>query len=353
MPQLIDFSNCPVNVLSSYGGSDRKFGILYHGHPYMIKFTEKSHKLNELTTSNINNCISEYLGSSIAASINVPTHETLLGYYAGELVVACKDFCGFEYLCQEFSQFMRMQYDSADIGKLPKLEQIYEVYNNNPILSKLKERAIQRYWDTFIVDALLANFDRYIGDWAFLVNKKSGEVSLAPTYDYGSVLYPVIGDDGIVNVLSNDKEVLKQIYVFPNAALLINHTKANYCDILTSGYDTNCSNAIKRIVPRIDMESINSIIDETPIIPKLRKNFYKIMLNARKKLLLDKSLQAVNAKQFNSESLDRLKDGKPYTEELFEQDYVNGRFDEDIALIQELRCKFRISGDVKYLDAFK
>ena len=127
----------------------------------------------------------------------------------------------------------------------------------------------------------------------------------------------------------------------------------NYCDILTSGYDTNCSNAIKRIVPRIDMESINSIIDETPIIPKLRKNFYKIMLNARKKLLLDKSLQAVNAKQFNSESLDRLKDGKPYTEELFEQDYVNGRFDEDIALIQELRCKFRISGDVKYLDAFK
>lgn len=99
MPQLIDFSNCPVNVLSSYGGSDRKFGILYHGHPYMIKFTEKSHKLNELTTSNINNCISEYLGSSIAASINVPTHETLLGYYAGELVVACKDFCGFEYLC--------------------------------------------------------------------------------------------------------------------------------------------------------------------------------------------------------------------------------------------------------------
>ena len=188
---------------------------------------------------------------------------------------------------------------------------------------------------------------------AFLVNKKSGEVSLAPTYDYGSVLYPVIGDDGIVNVLSNDKEVLKQIYVFPNAALLINHTKANYCDILTSGYDTNCSNAIKRIVPRIDMESINSIIDETPIIPKLRKNFYKIMLNARKKLLLDKSLQAVNAKQFNSESLDRLKDGKPYTEELFEQDYVNGRFDEDIALIQELRCKFRISGDVKYLDAFK
>lgn len=353
MPQLINFSNCPINVLSSYGGSDRKFGILYQGQPYMIKFAEKSHKLNELATSSINNCISEYLGSSIAASINIPTHETLLGYYAEELVVACKDFCGFEYLCQEFSQFMRMQYDSADIGKLPKLEQIYEVYNNNPILSNLKDGAIQRYWDTFIVDVLLANFDRHKGNWAFLVNKSSGEVSLAPTYDYGSTLYPAIGDDGVVNILNDDKEILKRIYVFPNAALLINNIKANYYDILTSGYDTNCSDAIKRIVPRIDMERINLIIDETPIVSKLRKNFYKIMLNARKKLLLDKSLQVVNAKQFNSEALDRLNNGKPYTEELFEQDYARGRFNDDITIIQELRYKFHTDNGVKHLDAFK
>lgn len=101
------------------------------------------------------------------------------------------------------------------------------------------------------------------------------------------------------------------------------------------------------------MERINSIIDEAPIISKLRKNFYKIMLNARKKLLLDKSLQVVNAKQFNSEALDRLKNGKPYTEELFEQDYARGRFNEDITIIQELRYKFHIDNGVKHLDAFK
>ncbi len=126
--QPINFSNCKINNAINYGGSERKFEILYQDEPYMIKFAEKGTKKNDFATSNINNCISEYIGSHIADSTGIPTHKTLLGYYKEELVVACKDFCKPDKVSQEFAQYMRMKYDSSDIGKLPKSEQIYDIW---------------------------------------------------------------------------------------------------------------------------------------------------------------------------------------------------------------------------------
>ena len=40
--RIIDFSDCKINTLAAYGGSDRKFGIFYNNKAYMIKFAEKN-----------------------------------------------------------------------------------------------------------------------------------------------------------------------------------------------------------------------------------------------------------------------------------------------------------------------
>lgn len=40
--------------------------------------------------------------------------------------------------------------------------------------------------------------------------------------------------------------------------------------------------ALKRILPRIDMNKIDLLIDETPFISDLQKRFYKTMLAERK-----------------------------------------------------------------------
>lgn len=46
------------------------------------------------------------------------------------------------------------------------------------------------FWNMFIVDAFIGNWDRHNGNWGFLYNISTDEITLAPVYDCGSSLYP-------------------------------------------------------------------------------------------------------------------------------------------------------------------
>ena len=48
---------------------------------------------------------------------------------------------------------------------------------------------------------------------------------------------------------------------------------------------------MKRIFPKINMVKINEIIDNTPYISELQKNFYKTILQERKERILEFSYQ--------------------------------------------------------------
>ena len=49
----------------------------------------------------------------------------------------------------------------------------------------------------------------------------------------------------------------------------------------------DCNDAILRTIPKIDIELINSFIDNTPYISDLQKDFYKTYIKARyEKILL-------------------------------------------------------------------
>lgn len=164
MNQIIDFSNC-ANGYRDYGGSDNKISIEYNGEKYMLKLPEDREKKNDLQTSHVNNVLSEYIGSHIFKSIGLDAHETLLGTYQGKVAVACKDFAKDGYKLQEFSWMMRSMYDKSQIGRIPTYNQIYEVMANHPMLKNISQKAIDRYWDTFIGDAIIGNFDRHKGNW--------------------------------------------------------------------------------------------------------------------------------------------------------------------------------------------
>ena len=66
---------------------------------------------------------------------------------------------------------------------------------------------------------------------------------------------------------------------------------------MMSSTDNDFLNAVERIIPRIDMNEINRLIDDTPGIDSLRKDFYHTVLTARKELILDKALE--RAKELN------------------------------------------------------
>lgn len=54
---------------------------------------------------------------------------------------------------------------------------------------------------------------------------------------------------------------------------------------------------MKRILPKIDLERINQLIDDTPYISDLQKRFYKTMIEERREKILVKALQRIRRKE--------------------------------------------------------
>ncbi len=308
--QPIDFTNCK-DGFRKYGGSDSKDSIIYEGSPYMIKYTEKRAAKNDLQTSYVNNVLSEYLGSNIIQSLGIPTHETLLGTYNNDLVVACKDFRQVDEELHEFTWYMLNMYESSQIGRIPTYHQIYDVINHNPKLSTIKKEALDRYWDTFVADALIGNFDRHKDNFGYLVSPSSGTIRLAPVYDCGSSLYPGLSSEGMSKVLANDDEIQTRMYEFPKAALNLSDDikheyKASYYKVLSSNADKNCSAALLRIYPKIDMNKIHNIINSAPYIPNNKKDFYNTIIECRKTMILDPAYERVLEKQKHDKNIENI-----------------------------------------------
>lgn len=61
--------------------------------------------------------------------------------------------------------------------------------------------------------------------------------------------------------------------------------------------NSDCTAALKRIYPRINMEKINAIIDNTPHLSSVERSFYKEMLHQRKTKILDFSMEKLKEKE--------------------------------------------------------
>ena len=325
--ELIDFTNCDQDPLHDYGGSDRKDAILYDGIPHMIKFSEKKATRYQLDTSYVNNVISEYMGSHIFEALGIPVHQTLLGTLNDNLVVACRNFVGVNEIIHEYAWYLRRNYDSGEIGRLPEYSQFYEVLENDSYLSSIRQAAIDRYWDTFAVDALLGNFDRHKGNWGYIYNGSSGKIRCAPVYDNGSTLFPNLSEKQMEQVLSSEYELRKRTFVFPNAALIW-HGRVGYYDMLSSGLDRNCSAALLRMASRIDLAKIESAIDAMPLNTPLRKRFYLTMITRRKEQIIDRACELIRNNSYDPEARKRILSGQV----LHEEDLVRQMAQEGLAV---------------------
>ena len=70
--------------------------------------------------------------------------------------------------------------------------------------------------------------DRHNGNWGFLVDDATGQVSLAPVYDCGSCLLPQADETIMRKVLESEAERDSRIYTFPNSMLKQNGRKIVY-----------------------------------------------------------------------------------------------------------------------------
>lgn len=157
-------------------------------------------------------------------------------------------------------------------------EDIVVLLERNKKITNVEE-TVSTFFEMFIVDALLGNFDRHGGNWGFL--KKDNKYTLAPVFDNGSCLFPqTINEDEMKFVISNKDEIDKRIYKFPTSQILLRGKKSSYFDVISSLEFLECNKALDKIYKKINLEKINALIDELNI-SYLHKTFYKTMLSSR------------------------------------------------------------------------
>lgn len=290
---VIDFTNLPKRNKMYAGANGSKISVIYDGQQYMLKFPPMPTKNKDMSYSN--SCFSEYLGCQIYESIGVPVQKTMLGTYMvrgkEKIVVACGDFTEPGVTLQDFASLKNQMIDSVRNGYGTELSDILYTFEEQSAVDKAA--VTERFWDMFIVDALIGNWDRHNGNWGFLYDTRTDRMELAPVYDCGSSLYPQADDKIMETVLSKESELNFRIFEIPTSAIMVDGKKIKYFDFISSLQNEDCNRALKCIVPRIDMAKIRKIVEETPFITDLQKRFYITMLEKRKERILDFSLAAL------------------------------------------------------------
>ena len=93
MVEIADLRDCAPSGLFYGGRAGQKEGILIEGEPWIAKYPRTTRDLaGKHLPSYTSSPVSEYLGSHIYGLLGIPVHETMLGYRAGKIVCACRDF---------------------------------------------------------------------------------------------------------------------------------------------------------------------------------------------------------------------------------------------------------------------
>ena len=276
----MDYSIYEISNIN-YGGSERKIGIKIENEYYMIKFQKKT------AFGKRNNHISEYLGSQIFNMLGVNAQETILGTFKDENVVVCKDFNIDGY---QFVPFNDVGESTIEEDK-EKYQYSYEDIMSLLLLNKKitnVEDVVSSFWEIYIIDALLGNFDRHGNNWGFL--KKNNKYEMAPVFDNGSCLFPnMINEDEMIYIMNSKEETAKRVYSFPTSQIKLNGKKSSYYDVINSLVYKECNEALIKIFKRINIKDIFNLIGDIKSISEVHKSFYKYMLNERYEKIIKES----------------------------------------------------------------
>ena len=284
---MIDYSKYPDGG-RFYSGAERKKSILINGNAYLVKFQKNSRDGLRF------NHVSEFLGSHIFSMLGIETQETQLGTFGNENVVVIKDFLSDDEVFVPFNGIGDSSLEQDKEKYQYSYEDIIKMLKENIKLTDV-EQTIDLFWDMFIVDALIANFDRHGSNWGFI--KKDNKYRLSPIFDNGSSLFPQLNTDEKIQAVLNDQEEIEQrIYMFPTSQVKYQGKKSSYYDIISSLAFEECNNALVRITERVDLNKINKLIDSIENISDLRREFYKTILKERFQIILLESYNKLQLK---------------------------------------------------------
>ena len=249
----IDFTQCERLPNRAYNGANgKKIAVRYDGDVWIVKFPP-SVADKPTALSYTNSCLSEHIASSIANMIGLKAHETCLGTFTNgktKVVCGCRDFTASGKILYDFCSIKNTVIDSETGGTGTELDDVLETIDRQAFVDPVSLKA--HFWDMFVVDAFLGNFDRHNGNWGFLVDPTTGKAEIAPAFDFGSCLLPQADDDIMRRIIDDKTERDARIYNFPASALKENGRKINYVDFVRRDADGVLAPFLSRVVPRID-----------------------------------------------------------------------------------------------------
>lgn len=158
-------------------GCDSKIWVSISGVRYLLK-TEESKS------------IPEYVGSRFFQEIGIPTQNAELVYFNGRLCCLLSDIVNGNVL-RTFKCIHDSSVETTTSDKFYTFSDIEDMLDayckaDNKFILSLKER----FFKTFVVDAILANRDRHGGNWGYLCN--GTQRYLCNVFDNGASLFPGI-----------------------------------------------------------------------------------------------------------------------------------------------------------------
>ena len=311
----IDFEKSEIAMGVFYGGdAGAKEAVVYNDAIWLLKFPKATRGYANPQISYTTSPLSEYLGSKIYESLDIPVHETMLGVRKNKIIVACKDFTrkqetrssqvsrGFHGLRQKRhlvpfhdlkNSFMSNDLDSySGSGSETLLAEVLATIEGQDILKSIHGVA-DRFWDMFVVDAFIGNNDRNNGNWGILIDPDNNEASLAPVYDNGNAFFNKRSIEQMSKRLNSDEAMRNDAYLTPVCAFkytgLDNEGHMiNPFNFMKQDENVDCKAAVNRFVNRIKMEKIERLIEEIPesfgclsVMPKVQKDFYIKLMRMR------------------------------------------------------------------------
>lgn len=114
------------------------------------------------------------------------------------------------------------------------------------------------FWDMFILDAFIGNTDRHNGNWGFLLNTENLEMQLAPIFDCGSCLNPMLEDKKLEKI---EEQEMKNLAINSYSCFKVDNKKINAMAYLQAMENQECNDALMRIVPKIEIDKIFDFIN--------------------------------------------------------------------------------------------
>lgn len=279
---MLDITNYNYSI-NTYGGSETKKTYYIKGKKYMVKFPDPIRD-NKHNVSYVNNQYSEYIGSKVFELFNIPVQKVYLVkcFIDGKekIAVMCEDFLDKDEILVEFKT---LSYSiSSERKYTSEINDIFEMINSVTSY-KDKDDFENKFWDIFVVDTLIGNVDRHLGNWGIIA--KDNVSKLSPVYDCGSALHPLLSEEDVVNIIKNKE--LKNVSINLKTAYKMNGKTLNYIDVYNI-MPEGLNSALKRMYKLIDLDKIKNIIDSIDTLSDTMKYFYYESIRIRKEEIIDR-----------------------------------------------------------------